>query len=65
MALKEESWEVVKPHLKAMLTDVVDKLAIKAVDQVILESENKIDDTVWAVLKEKIVAELKNQISHI
>ena len=65
MALKEESWEIVKPHLKGMLSDLVDKLAVKAIDQVILDSENKIDDTVWALAKEKVIAEIKNQISHI
>lgn len=65
MESKEQMWEEVKPAVKMLAEAVMEKLVIKAIDQVIADSENKYDDAFWAMAKPAIVAEIKNQISHI
>lgn len=61
----QKFWEDNKVHLQKFLeTMVLPKITI-GIDEAVAKSETKIDDMVWVSLKPAIVAEIKNQISHI
>ena len=61
----EVAWEVLKPHVKAMVSDVVDKILFPAIDDAVAKTENKFDDSLVAMLKPLLLDAVKEQISHI
>lgn len=61
----EVAWEVVKPHVQAMVSDVVEKVLFPAIDDAVAKTENKFDDSLVEMLKPLLMEAIKEQISHI
>ena len=59
------AWELVKPHVKLLLADVLDVVLKPALEDAIAKSETKVDDALLAVLEGPLLAALKEQISHL
>lgn len=62
---KDLLWKAVKPHVKAILTEVLEKALHPALKDVVAKSENKIDDVVLQAIEPLLLQALKEQISHV
>lgn len=62
---KAQAWEVLKPHVKLMLGDVLEQILKPALQEAVKNSETPVDDAILAVLETPLLAALKEQISHI
>jgi hypothetical protein len=62
---KQQAWEIVKPHVKALLVDVLDQVIKPALEEAVKASATPIDDAVLAFSEGPLLVALKEQISHI
>lgn len=63
--VKALALEIVKKHGKAMAIELVDAVAIAALEQAVLKSATPIDDVVLAALKEPLKQALKELIEKV
>lgn len=62
---KQEVWLAVRPHVKAILGELLEKALHPALKEVVVKSENKIDDVVLQAIEPLLLQALKEQISHV
>jgi hypothetical protein len=58
MELKEVALEIVKKHGKAMAAELIEAVAVPALEEAVKSSATPIDDVVLAALKEPLKAAL-------
>lgn len=62
---KQALWLAIKPHVQAILTQLLEQGLSPALKEAVAKSENKIDDVVLSALEPLLLQALKEQISHV
>ena len=62
---KQELWMSVRPHVKAILGELLNKALHPALKEAVAKSENKIDDMVLSALEPLLLDALKGQIDRV